>query len=108
MNPMAELSIEQRSDRLDLAVADAVRRGGRVEFRSTTQAVIVFGKARSDGMHVVHFLLTLLTFGVWVIIWILWAMSRHEDRVTVSIDPHGNLVVNGKRREVAWGDDSRP
>jgi hypothetical protein len=58
-------------------------------------------------VHVIHFLLTLLTFGVWVIIWILYAMSRHEDRVTVSIDPHGNLVVNGKRRQLTCGDDSQ-
>jgi Protein of unknown function (DUF2510) len=96
------LSIEERSDRLDLAVADAVRRGGRVESRSATQAVIVYGKAPSGGVHVIHFLLTLLTFGFWLLVWILYAMSRHEDRVTVAIDSHGNLVVNGKRRAVDW------
>ena len=77
---MPELSVEQRAERLDLAVADAVRRGGRIESSSATQAVVVYGKPAAGGVHVVHFLLTLLTFGVWVIVWLLYAISRREQR----------------------------
>lgn len=82
----------ERAERLDTAVAYAVAHGWRVESRSTTQAVLVSGHDASGGVHFIHAMMTLFTFGLWVFVWILYAMSRHEDRVTVTIDPYGEII----------------
>jgi hypothetical protein len=86
------LSEAERSDLLDALVARAVPRGWRVESRSPTQAVLVRGRESSGGVHVIHFLLTLLTFGLWVFVWILYAMSRHVERYTFTVDPYGQIT----------------
>jgi hypothetical protein len=96
--PLPEpLSIEERSERLDAAIIELVQHGARVEARSATQAVIVTGKRASTAVHILHFFLTLLTFGVWVFVWILYALSRRETRETLSVDSYGNVTSDGSR-----------
>jgi uncharacterized protein DUF2510 len=85
--PLPVLSLEERSERLDAAIIEVVQRGWRVEVRTPTQAVVGRGQHISGGMHAFHFVLTLLTLGVWLIFWILHAISRFEKRVTLTVDP---------------------
>jgi hypothetical protein len=89
--PLPVLSLEERSERLDAAVIEVVQRGWRVEVRTPIQAVVVRGQHISGGMHAFHFVLTLLTLGVWLIFWILHAISRSEKRVTLTVDPFGTV-----------------
>lgn len=90
--PLRVLSLEERAERLDVALVEAVQRGWRVELRTPTQAVVMRGKKLSGGAHVVHFLMTLLTFGVWGLVWVLHSMSRNEKRVTITVDRDGKVV----------------
>jgi hypothetical protein len=85
------LSIEQRSERLDAYLIEVVQRGWRIEYRTPTQALVERGQHISTGMHAFHFILTLLTFGVWGLVWILHAMSRFERRIVISVDDEGNV-----------------
>lgn len=89
--PPTPLSETERSDVLDAVVAEAVSIGARVESRSPTQVVLIFGSTTSGGVHVVHFLLTLLTCGLWAFVWALAGM-RHEDREILTVDPYGEIV----------------
>jgi hypothetical protein len=90
--PLPVLPLGERSERLDAALIEAVQRGWRIELRTPTQAVVMRGKKLSGGAHVLHFLMTLLTFGVWVFVWVLHAISRNEKRVTITVDHHGKVL----------------
>ena len=41
--------------------------------------------------HVFHAAMTLITVGVWGIVWLALALRRREDRVRFDIDPWGNV-----------------
>lgn len=87
-----QLSSSERTTRLDAVIIEAVRYGGRVESRSATQAVIVWGNTTSGGVHVIHFLMTMFTCGFWLLVWIPVAMFTRQKRVTITVDPYGNVV----------------
>lgn len=89
---IAILNDTERAALLDALVAHATPRGWRVESRSLTQAVLVHGSNASGGVHVIHFLMTIFTFGLWALVWILYTMSRHEERYTFTIDPYGQIT----------------
>ena len=86
------LSDTQRSDILDRAVMMAVSRGGRVEYRSSFQATIVWGQPVNN---VVHVLLMIFTCFLWAIVWLCIASSGGERRETLSVDPQGGLWASG-------------
>ena len=79
-----------RRARLNQAVADYVRNGWRVESQGDGYAVVVFGNRPN---HILHLILTLVTFGLWAIIWIIIALSSGEKRRTIQVDDFGNVIT---------------
>jgi Na+-transporting NADH:ubiquinone oxidoreductase subunit NqrC len=77
---------EKRRELMDVAEAEWVRGGWRVESRSDYQAVFSKGKRPN---HILHLILTLVTVGLWGIVWIFLALTSHEKRQTVSVDEYG-------------------
>jgi hypothetical protein len=75
------MSPEQRSAWLDSQIAFHVNRGGRVESRAGNQAIIVYGQRVN---HLLHFLITVLTCGLWVFVWLYLALTVKERRVVLS------------------------
>ena len=71
------------------AVQSDVVKGGRVESQQDFQAVVVFGKPVN---HVLHLILTLVTCGIWGIVWIALAIFGGENRVMVVVDEYGNVL----------------
>ena len=65
---------------LDQEVAQYVKRGWRVESRSDTQAVMVKGHRPN---HILHLILTILTFGLWAVVWLLLTALGGEKRKTL-------------------------
>ncbi len=84
------LSLEDRTARLDIAIAQEVGDGGRVETRGQTHAVILFGSGGAL-MHLTFAILTLFTCGFFVFPWIVWANTNRKHRVTLQVDAHGNV-----------------
>lgn len=80
------LGPEERRARLDAAVANTVSGGWRVESRTDYQAVLVRGKNHS---HLLHLVLTLVTLGLWLLVWIPLAIFGGEKRATMSVDAAG-------------------
>ncbi|GGC58249.1 hypothetical protein IEU95_06980 [Hoyosella rhizosphaerae] len=83
-----------RKQYLSLAIANEVSRGGRVEWQSEFEAILVVGKPTN---HVLHLLITVLggvfTCGLlllWVFVWLVIALSNKEKRVRVGIDEYGH------------------
>lgn len=80
-----------RAYRLSEAVADAVRRGWRVESQTMFQAALVSG-AQSGSSDVVWFLLGLFTCGIGWIGWIIAAATSRQSRTTLRVDLYGNMI----------------
>lgn len=82
------ISSADRAERLDTALAYEIARGWRIESRTTQNAVLVQGRRPN---HVLHFLITVLTCGLWVFVWLLVAVGG-ERRRQLAVDPYGNIL----------------
>jgi hypothetical protein len=80
------LSVATRRATLEQYVAEQTRRGWRVQSQTATQAQLLKGKHTS---HVLHLLLTLITVGFWIPIWILVAVTGGEKTRFVTVDETG-------------------
>jgi hypothetical protein len=83
---------EQRRQLRAQAVSNSVRQGWRVESQTDFQAVMVRGERPN---HVLHLILTLVTFGLWGIVWIALAIFGGEKRRVIDIDDYGNTNIQG-------------
>ena len=79
---------DERKALLAQNVSSAVARGARVESQSDYQAIMVEGKPVN---HILHLILTVLTFGFWAIVWIILALTGGEKRRTITVDEWGNV-----------------
>ena len=87
-----KISDEERKERLARRIAnEMVRTGCRVESQSEFQVVLVKGHRVN---HLLHLILTLLTFGCWLIVWLIVAVNGGEKRKSISIDRWGNFLIN--------------
>lgn len=84
------VSDEDRRQLLDDTVQKWAANGWRVEQRDGYQATLVKGKRVN---HILHLLLTIITAGVWAIVWIALAIAGGQRHQVVSIDPSGKLVA---------------
>ena len=83
-----ELPATKRERLLDIAVDIEVLSGATVLQRND-RGVIVAQRRRVS--HAGHAILTLLTGGLWGIVWIALVLDRKEDRVRYEVDPWGNI-----------------
>lgn len=72
-----------------MAVMGSVHNGWRVESQTDFQAVMVTGQPVN---HVLHLLLTILTCGLWALVWLILAGNGGEQRKVVWIDPYGHTL----------------
>jgi hypothetical protein len=90
------------------AVAWHVSRGWRVESAPMPgQVVVVHGRPVN---HILHLLLTVFTFGLWGIIWLVMALSQSESRAVLTVLPDGSignslLTQVRERAGVPWYKD---
>lgn len=82
----------QRLERcLTQALAAEELRGGRVVRQESRFAVLAYRRRVS---HLAHALLTVLTGGLWGIVWIVMAIARTEDLARLDIDRWGHVWVS--------------
>jgi hypothetical protein len=81
-------SAEQRRALLDQTAAQYASWGYRVESQSEFQVTIVKGTN-----HILHLILTILTLGIWAIIWIALVLFRRRRKKVITIDPFGGHVI---------------
>lgn len=85
-----EKTVWERKTVLAQHVQHEVAKGGRVESQNDTTAVMVYG---SPVNHVLHFLITLFTVGLWFFVWMAVAIFGGEKRKMVVVDEFGNVQV---------------
>jgi len=82
-------SADERKAILDQRLANAGAQGWRIENRSDYQATIAKGKPVH---HLLHLFLTVITAGLWAIVWIILAITGGVKRHLLTIDEYGNAV----------------
>lgn len=82
---------DERKSHLASAVQQEVVRGGRVESQSDYSAIIRYGQPVN---HTLHLILTLVTLGLWGIVWlIVWIVSTTSNKaVTLTADEFGQVL----------------
>ncbi len=75
---------------LDAEVARYVSSGWAVESQSETMAVMVAG---GQPNHVLHLLVTLITCGLWALVWFLIAATSRKHRVSLVVNPDGTVAM---------------
>jgi len=72
------------------AVASECARGGwRVESQTDINAILAKGKRTSHGIHI---FLSIITVGLWLLVWgPLWYLNR-EQRLVLQVDEYGNIT----------------
>jgi hypothetical protein len=86
---MSEATHDTNIDSETLLDAEATRWtavGYRIETRLPGQIVLIKGKKPN---HILHLLLSVLTLGVWLVVWLLIAIMGGERRQVVAIGPDG-------------------
>jgi hypothetical protein len=82
-------STDDRKANLDRALQLRGAQGWRIESRSAFQATIAKGERINNTLHLI---LTLVTFGLWAIVWVIVAITGGIKRMMVTIDEYGNVV----------------
>ena len=85
----AELKTDsERKQVLAVQIANLVSQGYRVESQSEFQAVLARGKRPN---HTLHAIITIFTFFLWGVVWLILNFTNRIDRVVVTVDEWGNL-----------------
>jgi hypothetical protein len=82
-------SLDERKAILDRRLSEAGAQGWRIENRSDFQATVAQGKPIH---HILHLVLTILTAGLWLIVWICLAIFGGVKRRLLSVDDFGNII----------------
>lgn len=86
----SSVSPERRRDLLSQQIQNEVARGGRIESRGDYDATVVFGHRVN---HVLHLILSLVTLGLWVIVWIIVSLTGGEKRTLIVVDEFGRVNI---------------
>lgn len=82
---------EERQQALNAYVTNLAAQGWRVVSQSATNAQLVKGKPTN---HVLHLILSIITLGVWLIVWALVAILSGQKEKLVTVDPYGVVHVS--------------
>ncbi len=78
----------ERRTALDARVARELSDGGTLESQSGFTAVVVKGRRVN---HVLHAILSLLTAGIWLIVWLLLVLTNKRQRVVLLVNEDGGI-----------------
>jgi len=73
---------------LDRAVAAELAAGAELQSQAGTNAVLLKGKKVN---HILHAILSLLTAGLWLIVWLILVMTNKTQRIVLSMNEQGQL-----------------
>lgn len=88
--PSSQKTMMERKEILARQIQMSVASGRRVESQSDTNAVFVKGK---DVNHVLHVILSVLSCGLWLPVWLILIVTGGEKREMVTVDEWGNAAV---------------
>lgn len=84
------VSAEERKRKLANQIRTEVTQGGRVESQGDFDAVLATGKEIN---HTVHLIATIVSCGIWGIVWLVMALTGGIKRKMVAVDEYGQILV---------------
>ena len=90
---MQTVEVNRRAELLDSALTRATLSGGRLVSRGQYEAVVEWGRKR---WHVLHMILSVLTFGGWLIVWGVLGATNPLRRRVVTVDEYGRTWITNK------------
>ena len=84
-------TLEDRQAALAGRIAYWTKWGWRVESQVGEQVVLVEGHRPN---HVLHLILSIITLGLWLIVWLILSIVGGEKRKTISIDADGYMLAS--------------
>lgn len=87
------------------AVMRQVARGWRIESQVDNQAIMATG---GDVNHAAHLVISVLTCGAWVPVWLTLGLVGSEKRVFITVDPNGVVLFNGRPAPMVAPPPARP
>lgn len=88
------MSASPSQDKFERTVNARVADGWRIESRTPSIAVLVKGRRPN---HLLHLILTLLTFGFWLIVWVNIVAWGGERRSTIKVDQDERVIEEIQR-----------
>lgn len=73
---------------LDRAVAQELATGAQLESQTSTNAVLRRGKPVN---HILHLILSVLTAGIWLIVWAILVATNKPQRIVLSLNEQGQV-----------------
>lgn len=86
---LSPVSSAERHAALDDAIMACIARGATVEHRREFDAVLRY---KPGVNHVVHAILSLLTFGLWLFVWLVLALRSGPVHSKISVDEFGLVI----------------
>lgn len=89
--PVSRAPFDERRERLATEVSRLLALGNRrIESYSDLSAVIVIGKPVN---HLLHLVATIITFGVWSLVWLILVLTAGEKRELIRVNESGDITV---------------
>ena len=79
-------SLKDRKALLASAISKEIMNGAQLEHQTDTTAVLVTGHKAN---HILHFLISVFTAGLWIPVWFLIALHGGEKHISISVDDYG-------------------
>ena len=95
--PPVEKKLRTEAERKSILrnhIVKQVALGGRIEIQEDFSAVLIWGKKPN---HILHLILSLVTFGFWIIVWLLLGMSMGISRRLYTIDDYGFITETSRK-----------
>lgn len=88
-----DIIYEENFKRFSQIISTKAMQGFMVVDRNDKALIAVLIKPAGKVNHVLHFLITAITCGFWVLIWMYLALIKNaEQRIRITIDQAGNLI----------------
>ncbi|MCY3915760.1 MAG: 3'-5' exonuclease [Chloroflexi bacterium] len=89
------ISESERQQILNEAIIQHQATGARLESRVGFQAVFV---TQEKTNHILHLIVTLITGGLWLPVWVLLALTRKKKREALQVDEYGEASLESAKR----------
>ncbi len=76
----------ERRSALDARVARELADGATLESQAGYNAVLIKGKKVN---HILHLILSILTAGIWLIVWLLLVITNKRQRIVLFVNEEG-------------------
>jgi hypothetical protein len=88
-----KLSDAERDKLLDRVLVKKAQGGGTVQMRGGNQVVLEY-KAKPN--HLLHLILSILTLGLWLVVWLIVAITSRDKHETIAVDEYGVVTSTGR------------